>query len=296
MTKSENINPFSSVFLCERLIFLSDLITGGRLLPKGHNIYFNLLGDCSLKKTIAVVWWWSEKTAKVPCEQCPSLLIAFSGAVQVWCAPVYQRGYVLRKYSCLLSRSVGKWITYNINEAHILTYIYVLICDHSQLFKQPVCFAFQTFYYLLEFIKFSLQLTIILIISRPFSQQIFWLVLLITLTKLCSLTTALFSSNVPVRHDSVTVSQHAQHLGPETEAAKRNTVIIKCTVYTSAYTCFLIFTINWLIIWEIECEKRGNYHCDFPVLKVTGCFVLPTFHSPIDHHRRQRKAPYLHKR
>lgn len=35
-----------SLELCERLIFP---VTGRKLLPKGHNIYFNLLGDCSLK-------------------------------------------------------------------------------------------------------------------------------------------------------------------------------------------------------------------------------------------------------
>lgn len=37
---------------------------------------------------------------------------------------------------------------------------------------------------------------------------------------------ALFYSSVPVSHDSVTVSQHAQYYDPDTEAAKENSAII----------------------------------------------------------------------
>ena len=46
-----------------------------------------------------------------------------------------------------------------------------------------------------------------------------------------TLTMALLYSSVPVSHDSVTVSQHAQYQDPETEAAKWNSAIIHLIIY-----------------------------------------------------------------
>ncbi len=59
-----------------------------------------------------------------------------------------------------------------------------------------------------------------------------------------TLVMALFCSSVPVRHDSVTVSQHEQYQDPETEAAKWNSVIINFIIHTCAFltvTCQNIF-------------------------------------------------------
>ncbi len=49
---------------------------------------------------------------------------------------------------------------------------------------------------------------------------------------LITITMALFYPGVPVNHDSVTVSQHAQYQDPDTEAAKWNSAIINLIIYT----------------------------------------------------------------
>ncbi len=51
---------------------------------------------------------------------------------------------------------------------------------------------------------------------------------------LMTLTMALFYSSVPVMHDSVTVSQHAQHQDRKTWATKWNSAIIHFIIYTCA--------------------------------------------------------------
>lgn len=43
---------------------------------------------------------------------------------------------------------------------------------------------------------------------------------------------ARFHSGVPVRHDSVTLIPHEHDQDPETAAAKCNTAIIHCILYT----------------------------------------------------------------
>ncbi len=57
---------------------------------------------------------------------------------------------------------------------------------------------------------------------------------------LITFTVLLFSSNIPVSHDRVTVSQRA-HQDPETQAAKWNSAIVNFIIYTSA---FLSVTIS----------------------------------------------------
>ncbi len=52
---------------------------------------------------------------------------------------------------------------------------------------------------------------------------------------LITLTMALFYSSVPASHDSVTVSQHAQHQDPETEAAEGISAIINLIIYICAF-------------------------------------------------------------
>ncbi len=47
---------------------------------------------------------------------------------------------------------------------------------------------------------------------------------------------ALFYLSVPVSHDSVTVSQHAQYEDPETEAAKIKSAINKFIIYICAFS------------------------------------------------------------
>ncbi len=74
-------NSFSSSFCsshwnCARdSFFLCDLITGRKLLPKGHNIYFSLLGYCSLKNYAGALVMF-----RLGCRRtfmhCASLLIA----------------------------------------------------------------------------------------------------------------------------------------------------------------------------------------------------------------------------
>ena len=51
-------------------------------------------------------------------------------------------------------------------------------------------------------------------------------------------------SSVPVRHDSVTVSQHVHYEAPETEAAQLSSAIIKCINYGSFPPFPFVFTVN----------------------------------------------------
>ncbi len=57
--------------------------------------------------------------------------------------------------------------------------------------------------------------------------------------------TLMFHLSVPVINDSVTVSQHAQYQGPETEAVNWQSVNINCIIYTCAFPAV-----------SVSCEKR----------------------------------------
>ncbi len=52
---------------------------------------------------------------------------------------------------------------------------------------------------------------------------------------LIALTMTLFYSSVPASHDGVSISQHAQHKDPDTEAAKWNSAIINFIIYICAF-------------------------------------------------------------
>ncbi len=54
-----------------------------------------------------------------------------------------------------------------------------------------------------------------------------------------------FYSSVPVSHDSVTVSQHAQYQDPETEAAKWNSAIINYIMCACAFPTETCQNVCW---------------------------------------------------
>lgn len=58
----------------------------------------------------------------------------------------------------------------------------------------------------------------------------------------------LLCSSVPLSHDSVTESQHAQYQDSETEAAIWNSAIISFIIYTCAFPAFITFQ-------NVFCEK-----------------------------------------
>lgn len=78
--------------------------------------------------------------------------------------------------------------------------------------------------------------------------------------------------SVPVSHDSMTVSQHERYQDPEIGAAKWNSAIVNCVIYTFAFptvTCQNVFCEEqslWelkLTYWHIVIWKNIILACKF---------------------------------
>lgn len=79
-------------------------------------------------------------------------------------------------------------------------------------------------------------------------------VLLITLTMVP------LNPSVPVSHDSMTVSQHERYQDPEIGAAKWNSAIVNCVIYTFAFptvTCQNVFCEEQSL-WELKANLLAH--------------------------------------
>lgn len=85
--------------------------------------------------------------------------------------------------------------------------------------------------------------------SRPFSQQTFWLTVV---TKTLMMTP---DSSVPMNHNSVTVSQHAQQQDPDTEAA---TIYFRYNSFHYLHICFFCCNMSKCLQWKRTYRQTGR--------------------------------------
>lgn len=71
--------------------------------------------------------------------------------------------------------------------------------------------------------------------SRTSALQLYYCVTVHSRHLIITLPLALLYTSAPVSHDSMTMSQHVQYEGPETEAVKWNSAIINVIIYPCAF-------------------------------------------------------------